>query len=55
MSKSRAYLRNMQMHRVDFCGSDLIREALARDSQNSLPEILKKLKFLKNFATGGHS
>ena len=37
------------MHRVEPRESSLSREALARDSRNSLPEIFKKLKFLKNF------
>ena len=38
------------MHRADFHGSSLTCEALMRDLQNSLLEIFKKLKFLKNLA-----
>ena len=37
------------MHTAEFLSSSLSREALSRDSRNSLPEIFKKLKFLKNF------
>ena len=37
------------MHRAEPRESSLSREALARDSLNSLLEIFKKLKFLKNF------
>ena len=50
-----AYLWNLQLHRANFSESSLSREELTRDSWNSLPEIFKKLKFLKNFATRGHS
>ena len=52
---SRAYSQNMQKHRANFRKSSLSCKALTKDSQNSLPEIFKKIKFLKNFATVGHS
>ena len=45
-SQSRAY---SWMHRAESYRSSLSCEAFERDSRNSLPEIFKKLKFLKNF------
>ena len=54
-SQSWTYSRNVQMHRVDIRESSLSCKALARDSWNSLPEIFKKWKFLKNFTIGNHS
>ena len=44
---SRAYSQNMQKHRANFRKSSLSCKALAKDSQNSLPEIFKKLNFLR--------
>ena len=54
MNQSWSYSQNVQMQRANFHRSSLSSEPLARDSWNSLPEIFKKLKFLKNFTTRGH-
>ena len=42
------------MNRAEFHRLSLSRKPLARESWNSLPEIFKKLKFLKNLATWNH-